>query len=160
MQPPRESTSRTFVGANADRQFPVPLCWRCALFVGLTWISGGVVLAQEQPALRELALPHTEPNFGPQTYGPFGRWFAVHVSEGQIGEDLNGDGDLVDSVLHVVDLETDRRRNLLGSGPALFAGGPARRSDENVHMVFEVNEAAQGTDLNGDDDLLDTVAIA
>lgn len=65
-------------------------------------------------------------------------------------EDLNGDGDRLDFVLHVVDLGLRRVTNLG------LAGVESLVSDDQV--AFLVGEAGQGhLDLNGDGDTLDAV---
>ena len=45
-----------------------------------------------------------------------GKWLALSVYEGRRGEDLNGDGDAEDRVLHVRDLETAETTNLQLAG--------------------------------------------
>lgn len=72
------------------------------------------------------------------------------ILEAASGVDLNGDGDDIDSVLHVYRPDSGTFRNL-GFASRSFA----------VHrdlVGFSVVEAAQGgSDLNGDGDLVDTV---
>jgi len=64
----------------------------------------------------------------------------------QGGVDLNGDGDKVDSVLHVFNAATGKMTNL---GLALFPGPPAVGVDGSL-VAFSVWETGQGnTDLNG-----------
>jgi len=77
------------------------------------------------------------------------RTVLLALSEAERSEDLNGDGDLEDEVLHAYDVPARRLRSLgidarpfqgLGRQPLLF-----------------VDEARQGLDLNGDGDQLDQV---
>jgi hypothetical protein len=77
--------------------------------------------------------------------------FAVsEVGIGFTGADLNGDTDINDSVLHVIDTATGTTINLgVAIGSIALAGTDA---------LVGVTEAAQGgTDLNGDTDTADTV---
>jgi hypothetical protein len=78
-----------------------------------------------------------------------GHRLALGVDEySQGGIDLNGDGDAVDMVVHVVDVARGGTTNL---GRAGFVGfGPSE-------ALFSVLEYQQGVDLNGDGDLLDQV---
>jgi len=69
------------------------------------------------------------------------------VGEALVAEDLNGDADLEDEVLHVYDARTDRLTNLgwvEQQGPTLF-----RWVGADV-CAFLVYEAEQGADLDGD----------
>ena len=71
----------------------------------------------------------------------------------QGGFDLNGDGDIVDLVFHVVDLETGSIDNLaLAAAHSL----PQIRGDGDA-VALRVSERNQGADLNGDGDQLDTL---
>ena len=77
------------------------------------------------------------------------RWIAYRVLERFGGEDLNGDGDLLDEVLHVYDFELGRASNL-----ALAV----RFQSTNLSgdwLVASVRESDQGQDLNDDGDLDD-----
>ena len=75
----------------------------------------------------------------------------VRVSEAQMGADLNGDGDNIDLVVHVVDTSTQKRQNL-----SFATTGSVHVSD--THFAFLVSESGQNTtDLNGDLDTLDAV---
>jgi hypothetical protein len=67
------------------------------------------------------------------------------------GSDLNGDGDVEDSVFHTHDLEMGKTSNL-----ALAGGGPLRVSGSS--LVLMVAEFRQHVDLNGDGDREDGVA--
>ena len=83
-----------------------------------------------------------------------GRFVTFGVSESEDGgEDLNGDGDSGDHVLHLYDHLTQEILNLQVavqvSRIAVFGG---------TKVFFLVDEASQGTDLNEDGDLLDSVA--
>jgi len=85
---------------------------------------------------------------GCATIDPF---LYVPVSEAQMGQDLNGDGDTLDSVAHVVDVLADTARNL---GLAVIGGAFA----EGSRFLFLVSEAGQGgIDLSGDGDATDGV---
>lgn len=82
------------------------------------------------------------------TIAPF---VVAAVSETEMGADLNGDGDLLDDVVHEVDASTGA---ILPLGLAVF--GRIVASDR--HFAFLVNEGAQATtDLNGDGDTGDLV---
>jgi hypothetical protein len=70
--------------------------------------------------------------------------FLFEVSERHQRQDLNGDGDRWDVVLHVRDLEAGETTNLG------LAGFVRALSDE--WFVFGVSERSQGADLNGDGD--------
>ena len=95
-------------------------------------------------------------SFGFAGYGTSGceaalsdEWLAFEVSESLQGEDLNGDGDLEDSVLHVRDLEGDETANLgLAASTSALSGR---------WLAFSVYEQSQGADLNGDGDREDNV---
>ena len=79
-----------------------------------------------------------------------GNWFAMGVSESFQGyTDLNGDGDIWDDVLHVVDLSSGRIVNV-GVATALI-------QVENNLVLFRVFEGNEGRDLNGDGDTGDYV---
>ena len=78
-----------------------------------------------------------------------GRFIGIRVAEGKQGErDLNGDGDLRDSVLHILDTQTGEITNT-GLVPD-FDG--AFQLGAGVALVL-VNEIIQGADLNGDGDV-------
>ena len=79
------------------------------------------------------------------------RWIMLPVSERDMGQDRNGDGDTSDHVVASVDTETEAVLDLgfAVTGPVLAT--PAT-------FAFLVSEAAQGgTDLNGDGDIADAV---
>jgi hypothetical protein len=80
-----------------------------------------------------------------------GRWLAFAFSEAAQGQqDLNGDGDYWDFIVHLLDLETRTTINLnLSRGDSLTFAGSA--------LVLSVDEEAQRQDLNGDGDLEDKV---
>lgn len=73
-----------------------------------------------------------------------GRYIAFVRSEASFGEDLNGDGDQVDPILHVYDGETESVTSLgLAVDTALSIASGV--------LAFAVNERDQGdTDLDGD----------
>jgi len=80
-----------------------------------------------------------------------GRRVVFQVSELRHGPtDFNNDGDTVDDVLHVFDADSGVVTNL---GLAILDGFEV---DEDV-LVFQIPEAGQEVDLNGDGDLLDDV---
>ena len=81
----------------------------------------------------------------------FGRWFVFRVQEAsQAGQDLNGDGDTEDAVLHLHDLEKGTTTNLEAAVAFYFLS--------SRWLVFTVSEALQGgQDLNGDGDAEDAV---
>jgi len=77
-------------------------------------------------------------------------WIPLSVSESAQGEDLNGDGDASDPVVHVYDVLQERTTNLrLVASPRLV---------DSRYMTLAVRESAQGSDLNGDGDLDDDTA--
>jgi len=69
---------------------------------------------------------------------------------GQGLTDLNGDGDMLDVVIHVYERGSGAAVNLGLAGDVGPSTGP--------RIGFEVWETSQGADLNGDGDLLDRVA--
>jgi len=80
-----------------------------------------------------------------------GSLLLVPVSEAEMGTDLNGDGDMLDAVLHRIDTTTDVATNLM-----LAVVGQVLVSDR--HFAFQVSEPGQGAvDLNGDGDGADAV---
>lgn len=91
-------------------------------------------------------------NLGLQTrgYTPKGNLLAISVSEAnQGGTDLNGDGDILDNVLHIYDANNGTTTNL---GLAGFT------EEIDGHLAaIGVWEFAQGLDLNGDGDASDNV---
>ena len=66
------------------------------------------------------------------------------------GGDLDGDGDVLDSVLELYDLCTGRSSNLGLASSGLLDSAHGR-------SAISVLESQQGADLNGDGDLLDIV---
>ncbi|HED65460.1 MAG TPA: hypothetical protein ENJ09_07880, partial [Planctomycetes bacterium] len=76
----------------------------------------------------------------------------VQADEATQGQDLNGDGDLLDQVLHAADLSTGSVTNLgiVATAYPIDVRTPSRR------FVLQVEEASVG-DLNGDGDALDGV---
>ena len=92
---------------------------------------------------------------GQKFYPPFaeGRVVVVVPEISQGGVDLNGDGDVLDEVLHLVDPLTGAVTNL-----GLAHGGIGSSSHER--FCFAASEAQHGgVDLNGDGDTLDHVAF-
>ncbi len=78
----------------------------------------------------------------------------IQIREEDVGEDRNGDGDMDDRVLHIVDLRTLEIRNL-GLAPNR-SGRPPQLHGRWILM--NVRESAQGgIDLNGDGDSDDNV---
>ncbi len=76
-------------------------------------------------------------------------WLVYSTLESFERKDLNGDGDLSDSVIQLRDLATGERTNLRLAGDSLALS-------ENW-LVFRVSEDGQSEDLNGDGDLSDSV---
>lgn len=73
------------------------------------------------------------------------------VSEGEMGVDLNNDGDLLDSVIHRVDTAAVTAQSL-----GLAVVGGILVSD--AHVAFLVSEVGQaGTDFNADGDFADLI---
>lgn len=109
-------------------------------------------------------VPHAWGSFAvpPQPLALTGRILAFHqsfllcaVSE-QLGlVDLNGDGDAFDQVLHLVDLSTSNTVTNLALALAGALGAEVHAIGD--HSAFLVSESFQGSDLNGDGDLLDDV---
>jgi hypothetical protein len=81
---------------------------------------------------------------------------AFFVHEGsQANADLNGDGDRVDSIVHVYDHST---HSLTNTGLAVESGPGIHVAASELLVAFGVNERSQGhTDLNGDADTGDIV---
>ena len=78
-------------------------------------------------------------------------WVVLAVDEDkQAGIDLNGNGSLLDAVLHVMELQSLVTTNL---GLAVWGVPQAVGS----HAAFRVPEWSTAEDLNGDGDFLDTV---
>jgi hypothetical protein len=80
--------------------------------------------------------------------------FAVKERE-QGSADLNGDGDVFDNVVHVLDGPSHAVRNLRIALSSV-EGAYDLRADGNL-LAFRASEDAQGSDLNGDGDMLDRV---
>jgi hypothetical protein len=72
------------------------------------------------------------------------------VPEANEGRDLNGDGDLTDTVFHLHEIATGFTTNLglAGRSAVALEGGA---------VALEIFESRQGVDLNGDGDTFDTV---
>ena len=93
-------------------------------------------------------------------------WVALLVDEGRQDGDLNGDGDQLDRVLHVVELETFGVVNTgLAAerlGPIPYGQGPQidRKDLRDGFVTVLVAEADLGGDQNGDGDAADTVLVA
>jgi hypothetical protein len=83
-----------------------------------------------------------------------GGGLALNVVESWQGVDLNGDGDQSDWVLHLYDPVAGAITN---TGVASGFGGAVGTALRGGGLAFNVVESWQGTDLNGDGDLLDTV---
>lgn len=85
-----------------------------------------------------LASPDLEP-----VTSPTSAFVLIGVDESDQGEDLNGDGDLADSLFHGLDPATGTVRNsgLAGTSVARVHGS---------HALLGVSESQQGGDLNGD----------
>lgn len=76
-------------------------------------------------------------------------FLAFRSPEASEGRDLNGDGDLLDEVLHCYDTATGVLTDLGLAVDAVLTSGPL--------VAGLVSEAGQGVDLNGDGDTLDSV---
>lgn len=87
-----------------------------------------------------------------------GSFLPLHVDEfGSAGADRNGDGDVLDIVLAVVDVATGVVINV---GRSVDYGAVGDDADTAVYIGgsyvwFETAEAAEGFDLNGDGDAID-----
>lgn len=80
------------------------------------------------------------------------RRFGFNVKEAEVGQDLNGDGDMADNVIHLYDGVQGALHNLK---LATVLPGPVLGEK---FLAFAVREQTQGTtDLNGDGDFSDTV---
>jgi hypothetical protein len=79
----------------------------------------------------------------------YGNTIFFEVFEGDVGLDLNGDGDIDDHVIHSYNLETGVVKNLGFVGKNVFAG-------LNV-IAFETDEKELGYDLNLDSELNDVI---
>jgi len=98
------------------------------------------------------ASPPRVTNLGVESDLVFGdRLLAFRIRENESRGDLNGDGDLLDGVVHVYDLDTRRMTNL---GHAVRDRHPVRVF--GAFTAFYVDEDRQGSDLNEDGDLEDT----
>lgn len=84
-------------------------------------------------------------------------WISFATDEGDVGSDLNADGDTDDVVMHVHDARNGATINLEVSigRPGLPYNRIVARKDR---VAFRVDERGQQVDLNGDGDLLDRVA--
>jgi len=89
-----------------------------------------------------------------------GRRALITVSESQGGQDLNGDGDTLDAVLHTYDVDAGTLVNH-GLWAARSRGASSSAYElpdgDGRFLALYVAESAQGTDLNGDGDLGDFV---
>ncbi len=79
-------------------------------------------------------------------------WVQLIVDEGNTGRDLNGDGDQLDLVVHFYNQVTREILNSTWASNSIY-----KLNDEFV--LFTVNEWSQGSDLDGDGDLLDTIPV-
>ena len=116
---------------------------RATLSLTLLLLSSVCLWSQESSAVTNLGLATDD------AAALSGKWLAFQVFEECQREDLNGDGDMTDGVLHVRDLEAGETTNLG------FAGGVDALSGK--WLAFTVREASQRQDLNGDGDMADTV---
>jgi len=108
---------------------------------------------------------------GPENLTLGGRWMAIGVFEGltftredgtmAVGVDLNGNGLVGDTVLHLFDTATGRVKNLrLPLGAFRFGEPDGFEFGFNVGggaAMLAVSENRQGVDLNGDNDIGDVV---
>ena len=82
----------------------------------------------------------------------------VFVHETSQGCDLNGDGDLLDEVVHVYDIASQQTTNLGMAAHSFIPSDPPFVSVSDRAFSFTAPESDQGdTDLNGDGDTLDQV---
>ncbi len=75
-------------------------------------------------------------------------WLGIKVWEGGMGQDLNGDGDMKDSVLHFVDTSSLEVTNQKIAGSGFVIGS---------RIVMQVSETDEGEDLNDDGDIEDSI---
>lgn len=129
---------------------------------GVDWNLDGDAFDSIPQILDATTLTITDPGIAGSYFPPMidGDYVAFEVLEAdQAATDLNGDGDVNDSVLHVFDLVTGVTTNTFLAAKASFAGATPRLSGKLVTVL--VSEANQGmTDLNGDGDMFDSVAHA
>lgn len=119
--------------------------------------AGAVTTNRPNASVRSLGLAVDLDAFPQPVRNHDGSVLFVPVPEQLQGSDLNGDGDVADLVLHVVEVGfgavgADRVRNL---GLALAPDSWFATTDEAV--AFLVGEASQRQDLNGDGDTEDRV---
>ena len=118
---------------------------RMAVCLTFLWLAAAPLPAQEASPVTNLRLAGDFSRLS-------GNWLVLPVSESQQGEDLNGDGDTEDRVIHVHNLETGETVNLgLAEEPDDFP------SLSGNWLVLLVSESQQGEDLNGDGDTEDRV---
>jgi len=79
-----------------------------------------------------------------------GKFALIPVSETETGSDLNNDGDTLDWVAHLLDVDANTAINLR----LAITGKPVA---SNLQFAFLVPEFDQNADLNGDSDLADAV---
>jgi len=106
------------------------------VFFFLLFAMASVVFAQEGPAIRNLGA--TDAELG-------GDWLAYTTRETFRGQDLNGDGDIADTVVHARNLATGRTTNL-----GLAVHVPMSCVVSADELIFEVSEWDQRRDLTGD----------
>lgn len=88
-----------------------------------------------------------------------GRWMAAHAHEQWQGQDLNGDGDLLDAVPQVHDFLTGTTSSLGVASGGVFAAGLTFVMEDT--LLIGVSESFQGgIDLTGDGEADDTPYFA
>lgn len=91
-------------------------------------------------------------NFGYDVSGPI---IAFFTFEGRIGADLNGDGDISDTVVRYFDVSTGRLVNI---GAEVAAGTSLTVKDGLITFISnELFVGSAGKDLNGDGDINDNI---
>jgi PKD repeat protein len=117
-------------------------------------IGGAPVGAVPDPAeIDEFSVVENTAEVYPQVSGP---WVAYTTDEGVEGEDLNGDGDLLDHVIRLVDTRTQQERNTGLTALSAFMGPAFNLAGDTLTVM--VPESSHGeTDLNGDGDANDVV---
>ena len=107
----------------------------------LATTSSGAVLAQERSLLSNLGIAVGDTRLSDS-------WVVTELLEFPQGQDVNGDGDVDDRIVHVVNLASGELRSLQLSGDAGISGEWA---------VVRVRESVEQIDLNGDGDTLDDI---
>ena len=99
---------------------------------------------------RNVTIPDIAPSPQPTIGGGFVSFVVPEAAEGR---DLNGDGDTLDLVVHVLDVRTGETRSLGLAAPYDFV-------QSGTLLAFEVPEVGQGVDLDGDGSLHGWIVFA